>query len=213
MKSSLSAPAAAILTYLLHLLAREAGLGALATRGWATADFVEAATTQWGVADELRALAERSLVRQLDVRAPGGTRSIFIYRITQRGLDLLAATSGISPVTVPPPQHGKEERVYLRDGVAAALSGLRDAAAHTQVRPREWIAGETGWCSAREISQAWAKAATETGADELYFVTEDMQWLVRRGFAEHRIVNNVHIYRLTRAGATLRALEWREPQR
>jgi DNA-binding PadR family transcriptional regulator len=211
MRKSLSAPAAAILTHLLGLAARDAGLGALATRGWATSDNIEAATKQWGTADELRALAKRGLARQLDVRPPRGPRSIFIYRITQRGLELLAATAGITPATVTPPWYGKEERAYLRDGVAAALAGLRQAAAQTQIRPREWVPGEVGWCSAREISKAWATAA-ETEADELYFVTDDMQWLVRRGFAEHRIVDRVHIYRLTPAGAKLQALDWREPQ-
>lgn len=212
MRNSLSAPATEILTYLLRLVAREAGFQALATDGWATAGYVEADTRQWGTSDELRALAKRCLVRQLDVRPPGGTRSVFIYRITQKGLDWVAATAGIAPAVVTPPFAGHENRVYLRDGVAAAIVGLRDAAAHTHIRPREWVPGETGWCSAREISRAWEKAANESGAAELYFVTDDMKWLVRNGFAEHRVVNGVHVYRLTPAGAALQPLEWREPR-
>lgn len=212
MKSSLSQPAAAILTYLLRLVAREAGFQALATRGWATADYVEADTRQWGTSDELRALAKRGLVRQLDVRPPGGTRSAFIYRITQNGSDWIAATAGIAPVIVSPPSAGQETRVYLRDGVVAAISGLRDAAGQSHIRPREWVPGETGWCSAREISRAWEKAANESGAAELYFVTDDMKWLVRNSFAEHQVVGGVHVYRLTPAGAALQPLEWREPR-
>lgn len=212
MKSSLSLPAASILTYLLHLVAREAGFQALATRGWATAGYVEADTRQWGTADELRALAKRCLVRQLDVRPPGGTRSVVIYRITQKGSDRLAATAGITPAIVTPAFAGQENQVYLRDGVMAAIVGLRDAAAQTHMRPREWVRGETGWCSAREISRAWEKAANESGAAELYFVTDDMQWLVRNGFAEHQVVNGAHVYRLTPAGAALQPLEWWEPR-
>jgi hypothetical protein len=73
------------------------------------------------------------------------------------------------------------------------------------------VPGETGWCSAREISRAWKKAANESGAAELYFVTDDMQWLGRNGFAEHQVVNRVYVYRLTPAGAALQALAWREP--
>lgn len=212
MISSLSLPAAPILTYLLHLVAREAGIHALSTRGWTTASYVEAGTRQWGTSDELRALAKRGLVRELDVRPPGGTRSVFIYRITQKGADWVAATAGIAPAVVTPPFAGRETRVYLRDGVVAGISGLRDAAGETHMRPREWVVGETGWCSAREITRAWEKAAKESGAAELYFVTDDMQWLVRNGFAEHQVVNGVHVYRLTPAGAALQALEWREPR-
>lgn len=211
MRNTLSEPAVAILTYLLRLAEREAGFHALATRGWATAVYVEADTRQWGTSDELRALAKKCLVRQLDVRPPGGTRSVFIYRITQKGLDRVAATTGIAPASVTPPSAGEEKRVYLRDGVVAAIAGLRDAAAQTHMRPREWVPGETGWCSAREISRAWEKAANESGAAERYFVTDDMQWLVRNGFAEHQVVNGAHVYRLTPAGAALQALEWREP--
>jgi DNA-binding PadR family transcriptional regulator len=212
MKSSLSRSAAAILTYLRHLVVREAGFQALATRGWATVAYVEADTRQWGTSDELRALTKRRLVRQLDVRPPGGTRAVFIYRITQKGSDLLAATADIAPAIVTPPSAGQENQVYLRDGVVAAITGLRDAAEQTHIRPREWVPGETGWCSAREISQAWEKTAHESGAAALYFVTDDMQWLVRNGFAEHQVVNAVHVYRLTPAGAALQALEWREPR-
>jgi DNA-binding PadR family transcriptional regulator len=212
MTKTLSDPVSAPLTYLLHLVAREGGFEYRGRRGWALPDHVQEHTRRWGTGEVLRMQARRGRVLQHDVRVPGTRQPTYIYRLTQKGLDHLAESAGIAPARVLPPDLSTDLRVYLRDGVASALLGLRQAAeAAAGLRAKEWVPGETGWRSALEISRAWAEEAERTGVREPYFVTDDMKSLVRHGYAEHRIVGRDHIYRLTPAGAALRALDWKEP--
>jgi hypothetical protein len=211
MRNPPSHPAIRILAYLLELAAREGGYRVRGTRGWATAHEIEEALGTWGTPELMRAQAERQRVLSVDVRAPGESKAAFVYRIARRGVEVLAGAVGASPAGFSDPEHGAEKGVWLRDGVRVALEALRSAATDPRVEPREWAAGEPGWRTSRELTRMLEREDEAAGRSPACgFLSEDLQWLVRMGYADRRTSGKTHVYRVTPRGLDLEVLDWRD---
>jgi hypothetical protein len=75
------------------------------------------------------------------------------------------------------------------------------------------VVGQSGWRSSRELTRIVENEDEKAGLIlGRCFFSEDLAWLVRLGYAEQRVVEKTHIYRLTAAGAKVERLEWREPE-
>lgn len=204
----ISDPAVRALNWLLDLAVQRAGYTVRGVRGWAMAEQIETGVKSWGTAELMRAEARRGRVLQHDARPPGDSRPSWLYRISQPGADQLAAALDIVPTRIRPPLDQDEPRVLVRENARHAIEGLR-AALDPEVRPRRvWVEGEMGWRSSRELTSAMAKEDESAGRRYRWFTTDDLRWLVRLGFVERRVIRGVHVYRLTPAGAALRAQNW-----
>lgn len=207
----ISDPAVKVLGWLLDLAVQRAGYTVRGVPGWATAEQIETGVKTWGTAELMRAEARRGRVLQHDARPPGDSRPSWLYRISQLGVDQFAAAHDIVPLRIRPPLDQAEPRVLMRENARHAIEGLR-AALDPEVRPRRvWVEGEMGWRSSHELTSAMAKEDEAAGRRYRWFTTDDLRWLVRLGYAEKRVIQDVHLYRLTPAGVTLEALNW-EPR-
>jgi hypothetical protein len=202
----ISDPAARVLSWLLDLAVQRAGYTVRGVPGWATAEQIEAGIKTWGTAELMRAEAKRGRVLQHDARPPGDSRPSWLYHISQAGADQLASARDTVPTQISPPLDQDESGVLVRENAWHAIEGLRSAL-NSEVRPRRvWVEGEVGWRSSRELTSAMAKEDEAAGRRYRWFTTDDLRWLVRLGYAEKRVIRGVHVYRLTAAGAALRAL-------
>lgn len=206
----MSYPAAEILTYLVELAAVESGYELRGVRGWADAGAIVERTGIWGAADILGTHVRNGRVLQEDVRAPGMARATHVYRTTQRGGDTLAALVGTWAAGIRAPTPCTDPRVLLRDGVLAALEVLRLASGSEAEPKHAYDAEEPGWSSARQLSRLRERADEAGDWPPRWFMSEDLHWLVRYGFAGERVSGKTHWYRITPAGAALRELRWEE---
>jgi hypothetical protein len=213
-RSNLPDPAIRALAWLLDLAARRAGYTVHGQPGWAGADEVSAGVSGWGTSEMLRAQARRGRVHEFDARAPGERRPRWVYRISQEGADALAQALGVAAASVGDPRLPGETRVLLRDTTRHALDALRAAAGPAASPGREWVPGEVGWRSSRELTETMARENEKEGSPPGYrwFTHEDLGWLVQHGLVESRVLGKTHVYRITGPGADVRALEWSEPR-
>lgn len=65
-----------------------------------------------------------------------------------------------------------------------------------------------GWRPSRALASGMAKEDEAAGRPYRWFSSDDLRWLVRLGYAEERVMRDVHVYRLTAAGATPTVLDW-----
>jgi hypothetical protein len=201
----ISDPAVRVLSWLLDLAVQRAGYIVRGVPGWATAEQIEAGTKRWGTAELMRAEAKRGRVLQHDARPPGDSRPSWLYRVSQAGVDQLAAARDTVPPRISPPLDQDESRALVRENAWHAIEGLRSAL-DPEVRPRRvWVEGEVGWRSSRELTSAMAKEDEAAGRRYRWFTTDDLRWLVRLGYAEKRVIRGLHVYRLTLSGG---ALQW-----
>lgn len=211
-KNEITQRAVRALTYLLELLSRDAGYLVHGVRGWATACDVEDGVATWSASELMAGQAACARVTRVDVRAPGERRPVWVYRINQKGVDALAAAVGVTPAGIDPPQGGRGPAVYIREGPWVALCALRSVAENPPKWERLWVVGESGWRSSRELTRLVEKedeaASLSPGRS---FLSEHLAWLVRLGLSDQRVVEKTHIYRLTRAGAAVERLDWKEP--
>jgi hypothetical protein len=202
----ISDPSVRVLSWLLDLAVQGAGYTVRGVHGWATAEQIETGVKSWGTAELMRTEAKRGRVLQHDARPHGDSRPSWLYRISQGGVDQLAAALHIVPPRIRPPLDQDEPRVLVRESAWHAIEGLRTAL-DREVRPRRvWVEGEVGWRSSRELTSAMAKEDEAAGRRYRWFSTDDLRWLVRLGFVEKRVVQGVHVYRLTLSGGALQAL-------
>lgn len=206
-------PALTALAWLLDLAAQRAGFTVHGLPGWASAEHVESAVREWGTGELLRTQAKKGRVLQHDARALGERRPVWVYRISQQGMDALAQTLGISPAGVQDSAVGERVGPLVRESAQHALGALRAALDPDAKSGREWVRGEVGWRSSREITDQMAREDEAAGRRYRWFTTDDLRWLIRLGFAEGRVVGRTHVYRLTPVGAALEPLAWREPKR
>lgn len=165
----------------------------------------------WSASELMAGQAASGRVTRVDVRAPGDPRPVWVYRITQKGMDALAAAVGTAPAGMDPPQGEKGAAVYIREGAWVALCALRSAVESPPKREKTWIAGEWGWRSSRQLTHLVEKEDEEAGLSPgRVFFSEDLAWLARVGFAERNVIEKTHIYRLTPAGAAVQCLDWKE---
>jgi hypothetical protein len=195
-----------VLSWLLDLAVQRAGYTVRGVPGWATAELIETGVKTWGTAELMRTEAKRGRVLQHDARPPGDPRPSWLYRISQLGVDQLAATRDIVPPRIRPPLDQDEPRVLIRENAWHAIEGLRAALNPEVCRRRVWVEGEVGWRSSRELTSAMTKEDEAAGRPYRWFTTDDLRWLVWLGFAEKRVIRGMHVYRLTRLGATLQPL-------
>lgn len=210
-RATLGYAAAKVLLYLLELHARGGGYRIRGMPGWAAAAGIERDTRTWGAGELLRVQARRGRVHAHDARAPGEARPTWLYRVAQPGADCLAESVGLWAAGVRDPRAGGDPHVLLREGPLRAWQALKLASNPYVPLTREWIADEPGWRSARELNALLVEADETAGRTTRCYWSEDMRWLVMRRFAEERVVDRTHVYRLTQAGAELRPLEWRDP--
>jgi hypothetical protein len=212
-RTTLGYAAAKILLYLLELSARGGGYRIRSVQGWADAAAIERDTRTWGAGELLRVHARRGRVHAHDVRAPGEARPSWLYLVAQPGADCLAESVGLWAAGVRDPNAGGDPHVLLREGVLRAWQGLRLVSNPDLRLTRERLADGSDWRSARELNALLAEEDETAGRTARCFWSEDMRWLVMRRFAEECVINRIHVYRLTQAGAELRPLEWRDPTR
>jgi hypothetical protein len=200
------------LTYLLELAASDAGYLLHGVRGWALARDVEEGMATWSAAELMAGQAECGRATRVDVRAPGEPRAVWVYRISQRGIDDLAAAVGTVPAGIDPPRAKRGPGVYIRFGAWVALSTLRAVAEKPMAWERVWVEGERGWKSSLELNRLVEAEDQAAGVSPVRtFLSEDLAWLVRLGLVERRVLGRTHVYRITPAGAALKRLEWRFP--
>lgn len=200
------------LTYLLELVSRDAGYLVHGVRGWATAPGIEEGTATWSVSELMAGQASSGRVTRVDVRAKGDPKPAWVYRITQKGVDVLANAVGAAPAGIDPPQGDPGAAVWIREGAWVAICVLRSVTDNPTKQEKVWVAGESGWRASRELTRLVQDEDEEAGLSPgRCFFSEDLAWLVRLGFAEQRVVAKTHVYRLTTAGAAVERLEWRDP--
>jgi hypothetical protein len=200
------------LTYLLELLSRDAGYLVHGVRGWATAQDVEDGTATWSASELMSGQAACGRVTRVDVRAPRDAKPVWVYRVTQKGVDALAVAVGTAPAGIDLPQGDPGSAVLIREGAWLALSALRSVAERPAAGEKMWVVGQSGWRSSQDLTRLVEKEGEETGLSPgRCFFSEDLAWLVRLGFASQQVVGKTHIYRLTSAGAAVQRLDWREP--
>lgn len=206
-------PALKALAWLLDLAAQRAGFTIHGLPGWASADEIKVGARTWGTSEMMRAQARKGRVHEFDARARGERRPRWIYRISQHGIAEMARTLGVNAASVRDPLLGEEPGTLVRESTQYVIAALRKAL-NPEVKPvREWVPGETGWRSSRELTTQMAREDEESGMPSYrWFTTEDLRWLVRLGFVEERVVVRTHIYRLLPAGEALQPLEWRKPR-
>jgi DNA-binding PadR family transcriptional regulator len=205
----MSYPAAEILTHLVELAAAEAGFELRGVHGWTSAGAIVENTGIWGAAGLLKTLLRNGHVLQEDVRAPGMARAAHVYRISQHGVETLAAVVCTWAAGIRLPNPCTEERVLLRDGVLAALEILKSATGPASEPNSASDAGQLAWSSARRLSRLLEQEDEARDGPPRWFTSDDLAWLVRHGFAEERVCRKTHRYRITPAGAALRPLHWR----
>jgi hypothetical protein len=98
----------------------------------------------------MRAEARRERVLQHDAPPPRESRSSWLYRISQPGVDQLAATLDIMPPQIRPPLNQDEPRVLVRESAWHAIEGLR-AALDPEVR-RAGSGWKKRWDGAHPVS-------------------------------------------------------------
>jgi hypothetical protein len=200
------------LTYLLELVAREAGYLVHGVRGWATAWAVEEEMSTWSSSELMGGQAACGRATRADVRAPGDAKAVWAYRITQKGIDAVAAAVGTSPAGIDPPGGEKGSAVYIRDGAWVALCALRSVVESPPKWEKIWIVGESGWQSSRQLTRLVELEDEKDGLSPgRSFFSEDLAWLARVGYAERRVIEKTHIYRVTPTGAAAQRLDWKEP--
>jgi hypothetical protein len=207
---SLSYPTAKILLYLAELAAREGGYRLRDVRGWVDPGEIERQTRIWGAAELMRLQARRGRVLAHDARPPGECRPLWLYRIAQVGVDSLAESANVCPAGVSDPMPGGDPHVFLREGPLRAWQALMLARNPGGPPTREWVPGEPEWRTARELNGLLADEDAAPGAWTRCFWSEDLRWHVSHVFAEQQIVDRTHVYRLTRVGAELQPLDWRD---
>lgn len=199
-----------LLTYLRGLNSHGHGYEVRGIRGWATAGDVERATNVYGTAEQLRQLAASGRLAREDVRVPDATSAVWVYRIANKGGELLAHVEGREYVPIVEPGPAVPNQAWVSDTVAAALDALRYAAKHPG--KRVWIPGEPEWRTSRELTD-WLKADGDRTGKPRIFLGGDLALIVRTRLGERRDEPAV-IYRITVSGTTLQPLVWHgtEPQ-
>jgi hypothetical protein len=211
-KTRLSHSAAEILIFLLELAAGDGGFELRGVPGWASPSAVVQRTGIWNAQGLLATLARNALVLREDVRAPGDVRAAYVCRITQRGVDTLAEAVGTWSADLHLPGVRAETCVLLRDGVVIAWDALclvaRGARGLGEGRGR----GDRNWISLRQLNRFLECEDEAADRPPRWVLSEDVRWLVQRGFAEEYVEGGTHRYRTTDIGAALRPLRWREPR-
>lgn len=200
-----------LLSFLLDLLSRSAGYEVRGARGWATSKQIQTSTKVWATHEFMRAQAKVGRVIGHDARAPGQEKPLWLYRVSQKGADAIAAALGVPAATVEDPPHPEETRVLLTESARHALAALKAAREAPAEPPRRWVEGETGWRSALELTAEQDLASRIADTFGRSFTGDDLRWLAKIGLAESRIVGHTHVYRLLPRGAEIQTLEWREP--
>lgn len=93
---------------------------------------------------------------------------------------------------------------YSRRGIVVLH---REPAAIYGCRARcVWVPDQPQWRSARELNALLAEVDELAGRAVRCSWSENTRWLVRHRFADERIVERTHVYKLTLPGAELRPL-------
>jgi hypothetical protein len=212
-RNGISHRAVRTLTYLLELVARDAGYLIHGVRGWATAWAVEDGVATWSASELMAGQAACGRMTRVEVGVPGDAKSVWAYRITRKGIDALAAAAGTALAGIDPPQGEKGPAVYIRDGAWVALVALRSVVENPPKWEKTWIPGQTGWRASRELTRLVEKEDDAAGLSPGRSIfSEDLSWLARVGFAERQVVAKTHIYQVTPAGLAVQRLEWKEPE-
>lgn len=132
--------------------------------GWLLYEDVAAAVPA-PVAEVLPSLAQRGLAQRVDVRPPGGRRSVWMYRVTAAGLRALDQDirRALPVLAQPTRDEQAEETFILPRRTWAALAVLQSSALRS------------GWMNLRQLAAAGARLDSE-----------DARWLVRMGLVERR---------------------------
>jgi hypothetical protein len=185
-----------------------AGYQLRGVRGWAHINDVQEELSGSGFAEVLPRLTARGLLDHADVRAPSMVRPTWIYRITERGVQVADAHAPANHAPIPPPRRVvAEPAVYAPDRQRGGLLLLRSAYDDPTVPVR--FDGR-GWLSGRELGQRVEASnyKRKRGARWLGVDTTDLRWLAQWQFAERRDDSDVIYWRVTELGRTVKLLTW-----
>jgi hypothetical protein len=134
-----------------QLEASSAGYLRRGVRGWALREDIER-ITRVQLPERLPKLHHRGFLDRVDVRAPGLTRPIWIYRITPMGAQLSGTRAGRDYVPVAPMKEAPDagQAIYIPPHAWLALLALREAV----LDPQSGILdGESGWRTMIQLTE------------------------------------------------------------
>ena len=202
------------LLYLWRLAVHEGGYKLCGVRGWAHLEDVEEATRQ-ALWDQLPPLHRRGLLDHMDARAPGRSRPVWVYRISDRGVravhDFASTVHGPIPTLNPA---GSEAPVWAPQRQRGALQLLR-AAYDDPATPIRF--GERGWLTGRELGERVHERNRARGrAPFLAVDATDLRWLLGKRLIERRDEPPppgrqaaVIFWRVTELGRYVPLLDWK----
>jgi DNA-binding PadR family transcriptional regulator len=181
-----------ILLTLYHTLQARDGWKRRGVVGWLFIDEVDESRRAY-IGDALNHLFRMRHIEKVDVRERGSGRAVNLYRITQSGL----ACIGEQAVTLDLPEAAdsglEDASLYMPRACWGALAVLRTQLNRSLGKRRF---DEVGWMTAGEIYIAGQ-----------YVLSEELAWLVKRGFTVKRMVDRAGqpgrgptFYRITERG-------------
>lgn len=202
------------LLYLWRLAVHHGGYKLSGVRGWAHLQDVEEATRE-ALWDQLPPMYKRGLLDHADVRAPGGLRPVWVYRISERGVRAVHefATTAYQPApTLSTPE--EEAVMWAPSRQRGALLLLR-AAYHHSATPLRF--GECGWLSGRELGACVESYNRARGRPPFFAVdATDLRWLLGKRLIERRDEpappgrrTAVVYWRATELGRSVLLLDWK----
>ncbi len=200
------------LRFLRLLAIHRAGYQLRGVRGWAHLSDLNEDPGGYFL-EVLPRLHARRLVDRSDVRAPGQVRPVWVYRISERGVDVMDAAVPKAHKPISTPRTAETGgMVYAPRRQRGALLVLREAFNDPAVPER--FAGR-GWITGREIGtrvELFNFHHRRTGQPKLAVDGTDLRWCALWQLVERRNHPDragVVYWRITAAGLAAHLLDWK----
>lgn len=172
-------------------------------RGWALNKEIATALNR-RLTDELARLAERKLIDRENIALHGRTQGMWLYRINERGADLIGAAAPSPPGL---PWDAEKPHLIFTAPQWAALEYMR--AARTKATPARFDTREIGWRTIKEIREGASSRRKEIDVwpDDVYFLERSRLVEKRQapGISRER---PLAFYRITEIGDSVERLQW-----
>jgi hypothetical protein len=195
-----------VLRWLSELNERDGGYELRGVRGWARVADISDRLRQ-RLNDELPRLTARGLLDRENIALPGRELGLWLYRITARGSEVIAAAQ---PVAVSPPEEKPPARMIFTEPQWSALQYMR--AARTQTSPARFVTRELGWRTPPEIREGASVRSrnVQVWPDDVYMLERNDLLDKRQEIGVGRS-RPLTFYRITALGEHVVRLEWNNP--